>query len=133
MSPSGPGRGGPEPTSARRPVVHAGGLARRRVVAGALALVALVALAWQNTSARDPVTVGLAALVTAAGAATLASYVPRHGWRPTLGCTPCAAVSAASVPVAVGLLASGAAGVAAVVALAGLGQRLRTGGATCAT
>jgi hypothetical protein len=71
-------------------------------------------------------------LVAAAGAATLASYVPAHGLRPVLGCTPCAVAAVGSVPVALGLLASGAAGVAVVVALAGLGQRLRTAGATCA-
>jgi len=41
-------------------------------------------------------------------------------------------VAVASVPLALGLLASGAGGVAVVVALAGLGQRLRSAGTTCA-
>ena len=64
-----------------------------------------------------------------AGAGTLASYVPVTGRRPDLGCSPCAAVSAATVVGAV-LVLRGSAGdpsapvLALAVALFGLVQRL---------
>jgi hypothetical protein len=64
-----------------------------------------------------------------AGSGTLASYVPGSGWRPDLGCSPCAAVSAMTVVGALMVLRSSGgdpAGpvLALAVALFGLGQRL---------
>jgi hypothetical protein len=45
-----------------------------------------------------PVTWFAAALVAAGlGAAVLVSYLPASGWRPALGCSPCAAVAALTV------------------------------------
>lgn len=74
-------------------------------------------------------------LAAALGAAVLASYIPVSGWRPDLGCSPCAAVAALSLwgsaivigtygPMLVGP------GIAAAVTLYGLTQRL--GPASCA-
>lgn len=72
----------------------------------------------------------LLALVAAAlSAAVLASYVPRRGLRPELGCTPCAAMSVLTVLggfVAVANYGDSVLGplVAAAVTLFGLTQRL---------
>jgi hypothetical protein len=78
----------------------------------------------------------LALLAAALGAATLASYLPARGWRPDLGCSPCAAVAGLSLVGSV--LAIGSygpslvgPGLAAAVTLYALTQRL--GPAACPT
>ncbi|KAE8764956.1 hypothetical protein [Georgenia thermotolerans] len=70
-------------------------------------------------------------------AATLATYVPRQGTglRPDLGCSPCAAMAAATVLAAGWLVQAGPhqvsmAALAAVTAGFGLSQRL-AGSTTC--
>ena len=70
------------------------------------------------------------------GAAVLASYVPARGWRPDLGCSPCAAVAGLSVVVAVFAIDSYGASVvgpvlACALSLFAISQRL--GPASCAT
>lgn len=71
----------------------------------------------------------LVAVAATSGAAVLATYVPQHGLRPEVGCTPCAAVSAMTVVGAALVLRSyGAdlAGPALAIAMTlfGLTQRL---------
>src|SRR5687768_5225625 len=71
----------------------------------------------------------LVAVAAALGAAVLASYLPRTGLRPQLGCTPCAAMSAMTVvgaAVALNTYGSALIGPALAVAatLFGLAQRL---------
>ena len=69
---------------------------RRRWVAAtvALPLVLLVLLrAAAPTSGATSLWMTLVGLAAAAGSLTLASYLPARGWRPDLGCSPCAAVS----------------------------------------
>ncbi|HLN75655.1 MAG TPA: hypothetical protein VK204_01345 [Nocardioidaceae bacterium] len=75
-------------------------------------------------------------LAAALGAAVLASYLPARGWRPDLGCSPCAAVAGLSLVGSV--LAIGSygpslvgPGLAAAVTLYALTQRL--GPAACST
>ena len=98
------------------------------VLAGGLAL-AVGVLAHPD----GPTTWAAGIAVAVLGATTLASYVPASGWRPDLGCTPCAVVSGLSAPLAVVVMtAGGGAGIAAAIAAAGLVQRLRQP-ATCPT
>ena len=69
---------------------------RRWAVASALApvLAVLFALAAPDVPAASAVGWWLGLAVAASLAAlVLASYVPAAGWRPDLGCTPCAAMS----------------------------------------
>jgi hypothetical protein len=78
----------------------------------------------------------LALVAGALGAGVLASYVPVTGFKPDLGCTPCATVSALTVVVASVVLRNYGADVAgplvaSAVLLFGLAQRLREP-ATCA-
>ncbi|WP_345045111.1 hypothetical protein [Georgenia daeguensis] len=117
---------------------------RRRIVATAvLAPALLAALAttgggWTPTEA--PLWTALVALTALVSAATLATYLPLRGqgWRPDLGCSPCAAMSAGSVLAAAWFLGSAPLQPAmAVVALAavtlGLVQRLTGAATTCST
>lgn len=78
----------------------------------------------------------LTLVASALGAAMLASYVPVSGWRPDLGCSPCAAVAGLSLVGSV--LAIGSygpslvgPGLAVAVTLYALTQRL--GPAACPT
>jgi hypothetical protein len=48
---------------------------------------------WRALAPAAPLWTALVALAALAGSLTLASYVPVQGWRPELGCSPCAAVS----------------------------------------
>lgn len=75
-------------------------------------------------------------LAAALGASVLASYLPARGWRPDLGCSPCAAV--AGLGLVGSVLAIGSYGpslvgpaLAAAVTLYALTQRL--GPAACPT
>jgi hypothetical protein len=69
---------------------------RRRWVAAAAAL-PLLLVTFLRVAAPAPgatsLWVTLVGLAAAAGSLTLASYLPVRGWRPDLGCSPCAAVS----------------------------------------
>ncbi|WP_143426827.1 hypothetical protein [Georgenia soli] len=116
---------------------------RRTVATAALTPVLLAALVttgggWMPTEA--PLWTALVALTALISAATLATYLPLRGqgWRPDLGCSPCAAMSAGSVLAAAWLLGSAPLQPAmAVVALAavafGLVQRLTGAATTCST
>ncbi len=78
----------------------------------------------------------LGLVAAALGAAVLASYLPASGWRPDLGCTPCAAVAGLSLVgsvLAIGSYGASPVGpaLAAAVTLFGLTQRLGPG--ACAT
>jgi peptidoglycan/LPS O-acetylase OafA/YrhL len=78
----------------------------------------------------------LALVAAVLGAAVLASYVPATGWRPDLGCSPCAAVAGLSLVgsvIAIGSYGPTPVGpaLAAAITLYGLTQRL--GPASCAT
>lgn len=72
---------------------------RRRVVAGVLmvAVVALVAATVGWPLATAPLWSALTALVVVLSSLALALFVPRagEGWRPDLGCAPCAAAGLA--------------------------------------
>ena len=73
---------------------------RRRWVAAVVA-VPLVLLAFLRAAAPSggvgaaatPLWTTLVGLAAVAGSLALASYLPARGWRPELGCSPCAAVS----------------------------------------
>lgn len=72
--------------------------------------------------------VALTTLAAPLGAAVLASYLPAVGWRPEIGCTPCAAVSGmtivgASVMQASAPLNTGNAAIALLLVGFGLFQR----------
>ena len=124
------------PTAARRRYANA--LAawplRRRMAVGLIApvlLVLMVATSGGWAAATSSVWTALVAGVALACAATLATYLPRAGtgFRPDLGCTPCAAVAAVTVLASFGLLNSAPHDVStAVLALGvsafGLVQRL---------
>ncbi len=107
---------------------------RRWVVAVAMVPVlgALLGAAAAQTGggvAAGPLWWALLGFAVLAGAGVLASYVPARGWRPELGCTPCAAVSALTLVGAVVVLRDSGAdvtgpAVAAAVTLFGLAQRL---------
>jgi hypothetical protein len=123
------------PTARRR---YANALAawplRRRMAVGLLApmqLVLMVATSGGWAPATSPMWTALVAGVALACATTLATYLPRPGtgFRPDLGCTPCAAVAAVTVLASFGLLNSAPHDVStAVLALGvsafGLVQRL---------
>ena len=123
------------PTARRR---YANALAawplRRRMAVGLIApvlLVLMVATSGGWAAATSLVWTALVAGVALACAATLATYLPRAGtgFRPDLGCTPCAAVAAVTVLASFGLLNSAPHDVStAVLALGvsafGLVQRL---------
>lgn len=101
-----------------------------------LVLLVLVGGGW--AVATSPWWTVLVALVALACATTLATYLPRlgTGFRFDLGCTPCAAVAAVSLPVSLGVLSSAphdvpTAVLALGVAAFGLRQRL-TNPSTCA-
>lgn len=86
--------------------------------------------AWELTAAWLVLDLVAAAL----GAAVLASYVPVSGWRPDLGCSPCAAVAGLALvgsALAVGSYGPSLVGpgLAAAVTLYALTQRL--GPAAC--
>lgn len=71
----------------------------------------------------------LTTMAATLSAAVLATYVPHRGLRPDLGCTPCAAVSAMTVAVAVLVLRNYSAdlsgpALAIAMTLFGLTQRL---------
>jgi hypothetical protein len=94
-------------------------------------LVLMVATSGGWAAATSLVWTALVAGVALACAATLATYLPRAGtgFRPDLGCTPCAAVAAVTVLASFGLLNSAPHDVStAVLALGvsafGLVQRL---------
>jgi hypothetical protein len=119
---------------------------RRRTAATAvLAPVLFVALVTTGGGLMltvAPLWTALVALTALVSAATLATYLPLpdQGWRPDLGCSPCAAMSAGSVLAAAWLLGSAPlqpamAAVALAAATFGLVQRLTgTGtGTTCST
>lgn len=96
------------------------------VVAPLLAWAYGAAGGWSGPPAHRVLMV-LSALVASA---TLASYVPRVGLRPVVGCSSCAAMAAVTVPAAWVVLGSGPGTVSvAVLALLatsmGLAQRLR--------
>ena len=124
------------PTARRR---YANALAawplRRRMAVGLIApvlLVLMVATSGGWAAATSLVWTALVAGVALACAATLATYLPRAGtgFRPDLGCTPCAAVAAVTVLASFGLLNSAPHDVStAVLALGvsafGLVQRLK--------
>ena len=124
------------PTTARRRYANA--LAawplRRRMAVGLIApvlLVLMVATSGGWAAATSSVWTALVAGVALACAATLATYLPRAGtgFRPDLGCTPCAAVAAVTVLASFGLVNSAPHDVStAVLALGvsafGLVQRL---------
>ncbi|MCG2802179.1 MAG: hypothetical protein L6311_08800 [Cellulomonas sp.] len=107
---------------------------RRRLWAGTLAAPLLW---WLLSSAggglgatTSAAWITCVALASVASSATLASYVPTSGHTPAWGCTSCAVVAAASVPVAAALLASAPgevpfASLALVVTTFGFAQRLR--------
>ena len=105
---------------------------RRTVVAAALTPVVATGLALASgVDVRGLSTAWLLlALVAAAlSAGVLASYVPRRGLRPEVGCTPCAALSALTVLGGILAVANYGASflgplVAAAVTLFGLTQRL---------
>ena len=107
---------------------------RRRMAFGLLApvlLVLMVATSGGWAPATSPMWMALVAGVALACATTLATYLPRPGtgFRPDLGCTPCAAVAAVTVLASFGLLNSAPHDVStAVLALGvsafGLVQRL---------
>jgi hypothetical protein len=113
---------------------------RRRIVAMALAT-PLLMLGFLRAAAVPVgelavgwLVVGLVAAVL--GSAVLASYLPVSGWRPDLGCSPCAAVAALTLVGAVLAIGSYGAsvlgpGLAVAVTLFGLTQRLDN--AACAT
>lgn len=116
-------------------------LGTRRRVATMLLATPLLAAAYARASGV-PVTsltvpwLGLGLTAAALGAAVLASYAPARGWRPDLGCSPCAAVAGMSLVGSV--LAIGNYGVsllgpglACAVTLFAIAQRL--GPATCET
>lgn len=71
-------------------------------------------------------------------AAALATYVPLRGWRPDLGCWPCAAMPAMTVLAAVWFLGTAPhqlsmAVLARTVVALGLVQRLTGAAAACPT
>ena len=117
--------------------------ARRWVVA---VLLVPVLLAWfaRAGGSTDLVTVGgvpvwwgtLVIITAVTGSLVVAGYVPATGWRPDLGCTTCASVSALTLLGATVALRSGAPGDPGSAALAfavvafGLLQRV-TAPATC--
>lgn len=108
------------------------GSPRRRlaVALGSPALVAvLLAAVGTDPAAMQPLWLFLVAVAAVLGAAVLATYVPHRGLRPEVGCTPCAAVSAATVLAAALLLHSYGPSLtgpvlAVAVTLFGLTQRL---------
>ena len=111
--------------------ILAGWPARRWLVAAVLvpALGALLVAVAGPAHVRSPVWWALLGLAAVAGAGVLASYVPRAGRRPEVGCTPCATVAGLTVVAA--LLAVDGAGadvagpaMAAAATLFGLVQRL---------
>ncbi len=103
----------------------------RRVVAWMVLAGGLTVAVGTLARPDGPMTWAAGLAVAVLGATTLASYVPASGWRPDLGCTPCAVVSGLSAPLAVVVMtAGGGAGIAAAIAAAGLVQRLRQP-ATC--
>jgi len=115
---------------------------RRRTVATAVLaptlFVALVSTGGGWMPTVTPLWTALVALTALVSAATLATYVPLpgQGWRPDVGCSPCAAMSAGSVLAAAWLLGSAPLQPAmAVVALAavtfGLVQRLSGAATSC--
>jgi hypothetical protein len=113
---------------------------RRRVAAAILlpAVTAWFVVVGGSTGAPLPAGwYALAIVAGALGAGVLASYVPVTGFKPDLGCTPCATVSALTVVAASVVLRNYGADVAgplvaSAVLLFGLAQRLREP-ATCAT
>ena len=123
------------PTARRR---YANALAawplRRRMAVGLIApmlLVLMVATSGGWAPETSPMWTALVAGVGLACATTLATYLPRPGtgFKPDLGCTPCAAVAAVTVLASFGLLNSAPHDVStAVLALGvsafGLVQRL---------
>ena len=69
---------------------------RRRWVAAAAALPLLLVGFLRVAAPASGATslwVTLVGLAAASGSLALASYLPARGWRPDLGCSPCAAVS----------------------------------------
>lgn len=116
-------------------------LATRRRVAAILAVTPLLAAGYVRAAGlpvMDLAVAWLALNLVAAGlgAAVLASYLPASGWRPDLGCSPCAAVAALSLvgsALAVGSYGPSLVGpaLAAAITLYALTQRL--GPAACAT
>lgn len=114
--------------------VRAPSAAPRRIWVGLLAaplLWWLLSVAGGGLDAvTSPAWITFVALASIASAATLASYVPATGLTPAWGCSSCAVVAAATVPVAAGLLASApgevpSASLALLVTAFGFAQRLR--------
>ena len=69
---------------------------RRRLAAAAVGLPLLLLAFWRVAAPASAATAPWVLLLgpaAAAGSLTLASYLPSRGWRPDLGCSPCAAVS----------------------------------------
>lgn len=117
---------------------------RRRTIAAAMLAPALFAVlvatggGWMPVLA--PLWTMLVALTSIVGAATLSTYLPLpgQGWRPNMGCTPCASMSAMTVLGAAWFLGSaplqpGMAAVALAAVSFGLVQRLTGAGTSCAT
>lgn len=112
---------------------HLAGWSGRRRLFWGLAAPGLAALyvrasetPWGHLSAAW---LGLTAAAAVVGAAVLASYLPAQGWRPELGCSPCAAVAALSLVgsvIAVSAYGPSLVGpiLAAAVSLYGLAQRI---------
>lgn len=113
---------------------------RRRLAVAALpptVFVVLNCFFWGLDRGNPRAWAALVALVGLVSAATLVTYLPSRGFGPRLdlGCTPCAAVAALTVPASVFVLSSAPHDVpTAVLAVAisafGLLQRLNTP-ATC--
>ena len=112
----------------------------RRVATVLLATPLLAAAYWRASGV--PVTgltvpwllLGLTA--AAVGAAVLASYVPASGWRPDLGCSPCAAVAGLSLVgsvLAIGNYGASLVGPALACAVTLFAVTQRLGPATCET
>ena len=57
----------------------------------------LVVSSGASLAAVSPVWLVLTGLAALTGSAVLASYLPAHGWRPEVGCSPCAVVAGMSV------------------------------------
>lgn len=107
----------------------------------ALALLAPGVVGWWFAAAGVTPTgasslwLALALLAGLTGGAVLASYVPARGWRPEVGCSPCATMAAVSLvgaTIALHHYGNGVEGpaVAFAVTLFGLSQRL-TQSPTC--
>lgn len=110
---------------------------RRRLATMAFAAPIIFALlATRGPWPAPAVWVALVGLLALMAGAVLATYLPEQGRRLQFGCTPCAMVAVATVPVATGLVATSPQAMDTVflalgVLTFGLFQRLNGSGSSC--